>query len=156
MSRMGRFFRALGRILLVMAGFFLVGVALLYSQGAVSVYVHEKQPGGHTIWVPVPALAVTQGIRFVPQKDLGNGTRELRPYLPAIRIATEELARCPDTRFVEVQDADDHVVISKQGNLLLIDVDSSDATVHVSFPIDLVPAVAEQLNNQLGEPQGTI
>ena len=156
MSRLGRFFRALGKILLVMAGFFLVGVALLYSQGAVSVSVHEKQPGGHTIWVPVPALAVTQGIRFVPRKDLRNATRELRPYLPAIRIATEELARCPDTRFVEVQDAEDHVVISKQGGLLVIDVDSNDATVHVSFPIEVVPAVAERLGDGVDEPNGTI
>jgi hypothetical protein len=156
MSRFGRFIRALGQIFLVMAGIFLVGVALLYSAGTVSVYVHEKQPGGHRIWLPVPALAITQGIRFAPHKDLRDATRELRPYLPAIRAASLELARCPDTRFVEVQDADDHVTISKQGSLMVIDVDSSDATVHVSFPIEMVPALAERLNDQLGDGHGTI
>jgi hypothetical protein len=149
------FLRATGRALLVLAGVFAVGLAALYSAGTVYVYVHEKRPGGHRLWLPIPALAVTEGIRLAPEKDLRKETRSWQPYLPAIGIASQALERCADTRLIEVEDASDHVLIQTRGSRLVIDVDSKDATVPVSFPLRMAGAVAEELRQQ-GGTSGTI
>ncbi len=144
------FFHTVGRILLIMAAGLVITVALLYSAGTLNIYVHEKGPGGHRIWLPIPALAVPAALWIAPRRKLSEATRNVQPYLPAIRMATEDLARCPDAKLVEVEDATDHVLISKQGGRLVIDVDSSDATVHVSFPIRMAGAVASELSRPRG------
>ena len=90
------------RILLVMVGVALFTGLVAYSEGAVMVYVHEKKPEGHRIWVPVPALLVDLGVRFVPEERLQDALRDLRPWLPAIEAASHELKRCPDGLLVEV------------------------------------------------------
>ena len=138
------------RILLVVVGAVLLTGLVAYSEGAVMVYVQEKKPEGHRLWVPVPALLVDLGVRFVPDERLRDALRDLQPWLPAIEAASHELKRCPDGLLVEVQDPTDHVTVSKGGDVLRVDVDSETDTVHVSVPISLIESVAARLGTSGG------
>ena len=138
------------RILLVIVGVALLTGLVAYSQGAVIVYVHEKKPEGHRIWVLAPALLVDLGVRFVPEERLRDALQDLRPWLPAIEAAGHELERSPDGLLVEVKDRTDHVMVSKGGDVLRVDVDSETETVHVSVPISLIESVAERLGTSGG------
>ena len=138
------------RILLVIVGVALLTGLVAYSEGAVIVYVHEKKPEGHRIWVPAPALLVDLGVRFVPEERLRDALQDLRPWLPAIEAAGHELERSPDGLLVEVKDRTDHVMVSKCGDVLRVDVDSETETVHVSVPISLIESVAERLGTSGG------
>jgi hypothetical protein len=133
------------RILLGIIGAALLAGLVVYSEGAVMIYVHEKRPEGRRIWVPVPALLVSVALRFVPEEKLRDASREVRPWLPAIEAAGEELGRCPDSLLVEVNDPTDHVTVAKGGDMLLIDVDSETDTVRVSVPISLLASFAQSL-----------
>lgn len=143
------FFRFVRNALMAMFGFVLLVGLIAYSEGAVMVDVRDKAPDSehfyHRIWLPVPALAVSEGLRFVPDRDLADAMRQARPWLPAIRVAASELGKTPDGILVEVRDHHDHVVIRKEGGYVLVDVDSDDATVHVAVPLTTVQAVAERL-----------
>jgi hypothetical protein len=131
-------------ILLGVLGVVLLLGLVVYSEGAVTVYVHEK-PQGTRIWLPVPALLVEAGMSFVPDGDLRKASRQIRPWLPAIQAASAELERCPDATLVEVKDSKEHVLISKHGDTLRIDVEDDSDTVHIALPVGLVNSLAHQL-----------
>jgi hypothetical protein len=69
----------------------------------------------------------------------------MQEWMPVVRTAAEELARCPDGPLVDVQDARETVHIAKDGSYLTIDVDNPKETVHISFPIRIVGTMAAQL-----------
>ena len=125
-------------------GSFVLGAALIYDGGAVRIRVHEKKPEGTNIHLLVPAIAVPAALRLAPEKDLRKASEEIRPYLPAIKIAAEELAKCPDGPLVQVTSPRERVSIVKSGESLVIDVDSPDETVHVSFPLKMVHSIARR------------
>ncbi len=133
------------RILLGIFGAVLLMGLVAYSEGAVTVYVREKQPQGARIWLPVPALLVEVGMRFAPPAKLREASTQIRPWLPAIEAASNELARCPDATLVEVKNATEHVLIAKQGDILRIEVDDDNDTVHVSVPVEFVNSLARDL-----------
>ncbi|HEV2491993.1 MAG TPA: hypothetical protein VG204_02860 [Terriglobia bacterium] len=132
------------RILLGVLGAVLLLGLVVYSEGAVTVYVHDK-PQGTRIWLPIPALLVDAGLSFVPDRDLREAERQIGPWLPAIQAASAELARCPDATLVEVKDSHEHVLISKYGDTLRIDVEDETDTVHIALPVGLVNSLAHQL-----------
>lgn len=109
--------------------------AALSSEGFIHVKVHEKDPNGHNINLIVPAAAVPVTLRFVPREHLAEASENVRPYLPIIDAAIPALENCPDGVFVEVTDENEHVVISKSGGSLVIDVNDEDDVVHVSVPL---------------------
>ncbi len=129
----------------VVLGSFLLGAIVVYDAGAVRIQVHEKKPGGDNIHLIVPAAAVPLAMRLAPEKELRKASKDVRAYLPAIQIAAEELAKCPDGALVEVTSSKERVSIAKRGNSLAIDVDSDGETVHVSFPLKMVRSVAKRL-----------
>jgi len=112
-----------------------VGAAALSSEGFIDVRVHEKQPDGHNITVIVPAALVPTVLRFVPKEHLSGPADNLREYLPVIDAAIPALEQCPDGVFVEVVDANEHVMIAKSGGAIVIDVNDDNETVHVSVPL---------------------
>jgi hypothetical protein len=135
----------------VVLGSFLLGAVVIYDAGAVRIRVHEKKAGGDNIRLIVPAAAVPLAMRLAPEKDLRKASKDVRPYLPAIKIAAEELAKCPDGPLVQVTSSKERVSIAKHGDSLAIDVDSEDETVHVSFPLKMVHSVAQRLEG-IGPP----
>jgi hypothetical protein len=142
---MRRFFRIVGLAALYIVGSLAVIVTLAYSMGTVAVSVYEKKPNGGQVYVPVPAAVIPLGLRLAPADDLANAATEVRPWLPAIKVASEELAHCPDTTLVEVTNPTEKVAITKSGNSIVIDVDSPEERVHVSVPLGTAYMVASQL-----------
>jgi len=126
-------------------GTLLVAGAFVYDMGAIKVSVQGKNPGGENIHLIVPAAAVPLALPFVPDRHLEEAAAEVRPWLPAIEAAAEELARCPDSPLVQVTSRHEKVSIVKRGGALLIDVDDTNETVHVSVPLKLVGVVAGQI-----------
>ena len=122
-----------------------VAGAALCSEGFINVRVHEKGPDGHNVFVIVPAAVVPIAAHFVPQENLRDASENVRPYLPIIDAAIPELEEAPDGVFVEVTDNDEHVLISKSGGSLVIDVNDHDETVHVSVPLRAVQTSIHQI-----------
>jgi hypothetical protein len=133
-----------GAGVLALGGMVVAGAAV-YQAGAVRVSVDEKTPGGHHIHLIAPAAAVPIGLKFVPNDALRQASSEVRPWLPAIEVAVTELEKYRDFTLVEVDDAQDHVKIRKLGQTMVIDVDSTDATVHVSFPLRSVMSALRRI-----------
>lgn len=126
-------------------GTLLVAGAFVYDMGAVQVSVQGKKPGGENIHLILPAAALPVALEFVPDENLQEAAEEVRPWLPVIEAATEELSRCPDGPLVEVTSPHEKVSIVKRGGSLVIDVDEANETVHVSVPLNVVAVVAKQI-----------
>lgn len=137
----------LGKVMLGLAGTTALAGAYLVQQGTVRVSVDEHRANGRHVHLLVPAALVPMGMRFVPEENLLDAARQARPFLPTIRVASAELARLPDCDLVEVQDVNKYVKITKRGGSLVIDVQSPEETVHVSFPLRLADRIAAQLES---------
>ena len=138
------FWKTCGLVLAGAAAALALTVAIAYSMGTVNISVQEKSADGTHLHMLLPAPAVTLGLRFVPARDLAGGSAELRPWLPAIRAASQELALTEDATLVEVRDADETVTVAKRGRNLVIDVNDAEDQVHVSVPLKTLGAVAEK------------
>ena len=122
-----------------------LGGVVVYNEGAVRVDVREKARDGSHVYLIVPAAVLPAAARFVPRDKLKDARHQIRPWLPTIKAASEELARCPDGPLVEVDSHHDHVRIYKQGGSLFVYVDSDEETVHVSFPFEAAASTVSQL-----------
>jgi hypothetical protein len=121
------------------------GGVVVYNEGAVRVDVREKTPNGEHTHLVVPAAILPVAARLAPRSKLKDARREIGPWLPTIKVASEELARCPDGPLVEVDSNREHVRIYKLGSSLFIAVDSEEETVHVSFPLEAAADTVSQL-----------
>lgn len=133
-------------------GTVVVAGAALSSEGFIHVKVHEKDPDGHNINLLVPAAAVRLTLaavpltlRFVPREHLAEASENVRPYLPIIDAAIPALEDCPDGVFVEVTDDHEHVMVSKSGGSLIVDVNDEDDVVHVSVPLSAAQSAIHEI-----------
>ena len=122
----------------------LAGAGVVYQYGAVTVYVEEKKPGGDRVRLWVPGVLAPVALKLVPAEEL-RLPPEARQWMPALRAASEELARVEDFTLVEVREPGEHVTIVKRHGALIIDVESADETVHISLPLRVVVSVAQEL-----------
>jgi hypothetical protein len=122
-----------------------VAGAALSSEGFIAVRVHEKGPDGKNINLFVPAAAVPVALRFVPREHRAEASENVRPYLPIIDAAIPALEQSPDGVFVEVVDNDEHVLISKRGGSLVIDVNDREDMVHVSVPLRAAQSAVHEI-----------
>lgn len=139
------YWRIVGVTLLVLIGGIVVAVAVAYAAGTVEVSVREKKPDGTRFHLIVPSLLITGGVRFVPGDELSRAATEIQPWLPAIRVASRELAHCPDATLVEIRSRDERVSVVKDGSHLVIDVEDAEDTVHLSLPLNVLTAVTQRL-----------
>lgn len=121
--------------------------ALLFHQGVVDVKVQEKRADGTNIRLILPAAILPMAVMAVPDDKIRRHAAQLRQVLPALRIAAQELAKCPDTVLVEVQDAREHVRIEKVGGSLVIDVKSPSEDVHISVPLETLDSILSQVQS---------
>ena len=119
--------------------------AYVVQEGAVRIAVDQRPAGEKHIRLLLPAALVPLGLKFVPDEKLREAVAQARPWLPAVRAASQELGRLPDADLLEVQDTRDHVRLSKRGRLLVLDVESTCETVHISFPVKTLEQVAQRL-----------
>jgi hypothetical protein len=135
----------LAKIALGIAGLGVAGVSVLCSEGVVNVKVVEKQPHGFHMHVIAPAMLAPIAVRLAPQSALADAAREIRPHMPEIQAALNELRDSDDFVLVEVKSPEEHVEVQKAGRSIVVDVDDADDFVHVSAPIGAVASTIDQL-----------
>ena len=123
----------------------LVVAGIVADAGMIGVRIHEKKPDGTNVRLYVPAILVPAAMTFVPEQELEQAMRQAKEFLPALRIAAEELERIPDGPLVEVRSPREHVSIVKRGGSLVVDVENADETVHVTLPLKMVSKLAREL-----------
>jgi hypothetical protein len=135
----------LGKVMLGIAGVTVAGVGLICSEGMIEVNVVERQPEAHHVYVLAPAALVPLAVHFVPSRKFGHASRELQPWMPTIRAALDDLRETDDVTLVDVTEPGQHVVVTKEGGSVLVDVNDHDETVHVSAPIRAIASTIEQV-----------
>jgi len=135
----------LGKVAVGIAGTALAGVGLICSEGMIEVNVVEKQPEAHHVYVLAPAMLMPIGMHFVPSRKLGRAAMELRPWMPTIRAALDQLRAGEDMTLVDVRETGQHVLVTKDGGSVVVDVTDEDETVHVSAPIRAIESTIEQV-----------
>jgi hypothetical protein len=115
----------------------LVGGAVLFHEGAITVSVREHRPGREPqrVFVVAPAVVVPWALRLIPEHHAPRLPQEAREALPALQAAAERLEAMPDFVMVEVESPREKVKVSKDGGYLVIDVSSEREEVHVSVPL---------------------
>ncbi len=135
----------LGKIALGIVGTTVAGVGVLCSEGMIEVKVVERQPEVHHVYVIAPAMLVPIGMHFAPQRDLSRAAEQIRPWMPTIRAALDQLRESDDVTLVEVKEPGEHVRVAKEGGSIVVDVQDENETVHVSTPIRAISSTIEQL-----------
>jgi hypothetical protein len=115
----------------------LIGGAVLFSEGAITVNVKEKKPDGDRVFVIAPAAIVPWAIALAPEKHVrfDHIPEEARAILPALADAADKLGEMDDFVLVEVQSRREHVKVEKKGGSIVVNVDSEGETVYVSVPL---------------------
>ena len=143
----------LGKVALGIAGTALAGLGLICSEGMIEVNVVEKQPEAHHIYVLAPAMLVPIATHFVPSRKLGRAASEIKPWVPTIRAALEQLRAGEDVTLVEVREPGQHVLVAKSGGSVVVDVTDKDDIVHISTPIRAIESTVEQIAAASSETQ---
>ncbi len=139
---------SLGALALLTVG---AGVALAASvaaSGFAVVEVHERGHGGVHFKAPVPValLSASLGVaQIVAREEFLDARRQLEPYAPMIQDLLQELERAGSFTLVSVRNADETVLITKEEDNLVVDLDLQDTTVHISFPLNLVHRVLDPI-----------
>ena len=123
--------------------------SVIMSEGLVHVRVNEKRPEGTHLSLIVPGVLAPAAIFCVPSRHLGRASEQLRPWMPAIRAAVDELKDERDMTFVEVVQDGQHVKVSKSGGSVIVDVDDPNETVHVSTPLRAIGSTLEELGSKI-------
>jgi len=137
----------LGKLMAGLAGSLALGGAYVVHEGAIRIQVDQQSAKGLHLHLLVPAALVPAAMMFVPEATLREAATRARPWLPAVRAATEGLARQPDCDLLEVRSAQEHVHVAKRGALLVVEVESLRETVHVSVPLRTINGVAHRLES---------
>ncbi len=122
--------------------------ATVVRDGLVTVSVHESGTGGTHLFIPIPGTAVRAVAHSVRWNGAGHERfrAELARLRPVLAALGDELAACPDMRFVEVETDHEHVTVEKHGGSLQITVDDHGDHVEVSFPLDLAQDILDGLS----------
>lgn len=134
-----------GKILLGAAGTVVAMGAVVSSEGFVNVRVHEKKTDGVHLHIIAPVLLMNAGLHFVPRKDLKQAGEQLRPWLPVIDAAVQELKNADDINLVEVIDDHQHVQVATKGGSIVVDVTDENDEVHVSLPLSEIDRVVHEI-----------
>jgi hypothetical protein len=135
----------LGKVALGIVGAAVAGVGLLCSEGMIEVNVVEKQPEAHHVYVLAPAMLVPITMHFIPSRKLRPAAAQIQPWMPTIRAALEQLRAGEDITLVEVHEPGQHVLVTKSGGSVVVDVTDKDEIVHVSAPIRAMESTAERI-----------
>ena len=123
------------------------GVAFMAIGG---VAVCSVQTPDVNLYIPVPTQLADAGLMIaryaMPEHERAEVRRNLEPWLPVVETITQELADVPNgTVLVSVDTPEETVRIQKRHGRLTVDVDATDAEVHVSLPARSVKRIARQM-----------
>ena len=150
MSRATR--RAVGTVVIVTAMLLTMGAGLTYAvnrAGVIEVDIHAKGPGGTDLrGLKIPGSLAEAALVCIPSSAFREAHEEIGEFGPLMRKACQALARQDDFTLVEVRSDSETVLIRKEGNHLVIEVDTFDERIHVKVPISLAEAFAKKLENR--------
>src|ERR1700690_797502 len=135
----------LGKVALGMAGTALAGVGLICSEGMIEVNGVEKHREEHHLYGLAPGMLGPIAMHFVPSWKLGQAATELRPWMPTIRAALDQLRAGEDMTLVDVREPGQHVLVTKDGGAMVGDVTDKEETVHATAPIRGIESTIEQV-----------
>ncbi|MBD3236834.1 MAG: hypothetical protein GF330_09030 [Candidatus Eisenbacteria bacterium] len=113
--------------------------------GILRVDVHDWEGDGQHIRLRMPGVVVPIAVQLVPDAAFGEVPGEVLEHIELMEVACDALARQPDFLMIEVHDAREHVTIAKQGDDLVIEVESPDEDVHIMLPLSLVKSMTARL-----------
>src|SRR5579871_1486407 len=116
-----------------------------FHDGIASVQVDDNHGTHVHIWAP--AAIVPMAMHVVPTRELHKFPHEAQQAIPMLRVLTRELAKYPDTEFVEVRDSETHVSVRTVGSKVVVDVVDPENKVHVVCPLAMIQEVVESLGN---------
>lgn len=119
--------------------------AYTLHEGVIRVDVDENYAGGNHIHLWVPATVVPAAMHVVPRHKLQEATHQAEPFLPILHQLSKELPHYPNTVFVDVQDATEHVRVMTVNGKLCVDATEKDQRVHVVVPLATLRDVADNL-----------
>ena len=130
-------------------GFLAISSALLSAAG-LAVYqagiaIVKVQDADVNLFIPVPLAAADVALVFLPQEQKQEISQQIAPHKELIRAALQELGDCPDVLLVEVVDHDETVMVSKDGENLIVDVNNPDEKVYVKVPVYGVTRLVNRL-----------
>ena len=136
----------LAKIGLGISGTLAVAAGYTFHERMVRVSVDEHRANGDHVHLVVPAAFIPVAMRFAPRNAMQNAPRQAGPWMPMVQRIAQELRKYPDAEFVEVRDAEEHIVIYTQNGKLLVDVESPEETVHVACPLTTIEHISEEIS----------
>jgi len=125
----------------------LIGVAI-YRSGLLIVDVQNKI-NGNRIYVPVPMLLVNV-VAAMNVRPLQNVQRNMQPlHNINLKAAFDAISDCPNTTFVEVENAHTTLLIAKKGGHLTIHAESEKDRVNIRVPIASAQKAIAKLSAEL-------
>lgn len=128
-----------------------VSVPLLFAGALASsswVVVDVRPADGPRIIVPAPLFVARVALAFAPREAVSVEVPEMVEYSDlAVRVLVA-LVEAPDGVLVEIDDADEHVLVAKQGGALIVEVESDDEEVFVSLPMSVAFEVLEGFDGE--------
>lgn len=120
---------------------FLVGGAVMNSS---VLLVDVQEPDAPHMVIPVPLSVVRAGLAFAPDEARRVRAPELAEHLPRLARLVDELRGAPDAVLVRVDDRDEHVDVSKEGDALRVRVvDGEHTAAKIDLPLRSVKALLE-------------
>ncbi|MCP4548836.1 MAG: hypothetical protein GY835_20460 [bacterium] len=120
------------------------------SAGMLRVNVDEAD--GPNLNIFIPGILVNLAVHLVPDRVFDDIRREMgeetAKWWPAIEEACRHLENCPDAHLVDVETANETVLVLKRGRNLLINVDSGNERVRVALPVKVMGSVIRKLGPQ--------
>jgi hypothetical protein len=141
----------IGAMLLAAAAAMVVGV---FMMDWMIVDVRTPEPENLHIVVPFPLGVADLAAEFVPRHALEEAQipPEVAEHKDMVIAAVRSLLEAPDHTLVRVDTADEHVLITKEGDDLHVSVDADDAVVRCTVPIDGVVDALEAWDWRTADP----
>jgi hypothetical protein len=119
------------------------------GMGMMVVDVQEKLPGGDRVHVEMPAVLIPMTMMCIPdfahiECDVDDD--EARYVGPIMRAISSELRKMPDAEIIHVETSDETVSVVKDGQNLIVDVDTPQETVHITLPIRAMESVSKKVD----------
>ncbi len=144
--------RAVGSIVLATVLLLTMGAGLTWAvnrAGVIEIDIRSKGAGGTDLHgLRIPEALAEAALLCIPNSVFEEAGAEVGEWGPVMRKACDILEEQDDFTLVEVRSHDEYVEIRKEGNQLVIKVDSSDERVHVKVPLGLAKTVAKKFEKR--------
>ena len=133
---------------------------ILAEEGSPWIHIRVTEHDGSQAKVSVnlPLSVVQVALDVAPEKIINNGRIQIDHHghhdlsVIDLRRMWKELRDSGDAEFVTVEEADERVVVTREGDYFKVDVtdnDDDNETVHVKVPITVVDALLEGEGEEL-------